>query len=228
MTLQVIGAGLGRTGTLSLKLALEHLGLGPCYHAMELPMAAFAPVPLWQEAIEGRADWDAIFAGYRSTADYPGCCFWPELVTHFPRAKVILTVRDPDGWFDSISTSLFSPTTRPLALAGPMGPLNRYFTQGLQEAMLNDRATMTGYFRRWNQAVIDSLPSERLLVFDAADGWAPLCHFLDVPVPDCPYPRVNARDEINAKLQNSPATIAERATHMRDYVNRLRETAFQS
>lgn len=226
MTLKVIGAGLGRTGTLSLKLALEHLGFGPCYHAMEIPMAEFRPIPLWCEAIEGRADWDLVFAGYQSTADYPGCCFWPELIAHYPDAKVILTLRDPDSWFESISATLFSPTTRPLALAGPMGPLNRHFTRGIPEELLGDRATMTAHFRRWNQSVIDGVPAARLLVFAVQDGWEPLCRFLGVPVPDVAYPRVNSRDELNVQLQGAPATMTERAARMRAHVENLRRMAF--
>lgn len=227
MTLEVIGAGLGRTGTLSLKLALEYLGIGPCYHAMEIPMAEFRPIPLWRDAIEGRPDWDAIFAGYRSTTDYPGCCFWPELIAHYPRARVILTQRDPDSWFESISSTLFSPTTRALALQGPMGLLNRHFTRAIPEDLLGDRATMTGHFRRWNQAVIDGVPADRLLVFSARDGWEPLCRFLNVPVPEVPYPRVNSRDELNEKMGGAPASMAERAAHMRAHVEALRRKAFE-
>lgn len=221
MALKVIGAGLGRTGTLSLKLALEKLGFGPCYHAMELPIAEFRPVPLWVDAIAGKPDWDAIFDGYQSTTDYPGCCFWPELIAHYPDAKVILTTRDADGWFESIASTLFSPEIRPRALQGLMGPLNRHFTKGLEEDRLGDRDTMTDHFNRWNQAVIEGVPSNRLLVYSAEDGWEPLCRFLDVPVPDTPYPRVNSRDELMQKMQAAPATPAERARDMRSHLDQL-------
>src|SRR6478735_8486303 len=105
MALKVIGAGLGRTGTLSLKLALEHIGFGPCYHMSEMFGAMRRAMPLWLAAGHGRADWDAIFEGYRATTDYPGCTYWRELVAAYPEARVILTTRDPDGWFDSVSAT---------------------------------------------------------------------------------------------------------------------------
>jgi len=226
MTLKVIGAGLGRTGTLSLKLALEHLGFGPCYHAMEIPIAEFRPIPLWSDAIDGTPDWDAIFNGYQSTTDYPGCCFWKELVDYYPDAKVILTHRSADSWFESISSTLFSPAVRNGALQGPMGKLNRHFTNGVDEARLGDRDLMTDHFNRWNQSVIDGVPADRLLVFSAKDGWEPLCRFLGVPVPDGPYPRVNSRDELNDKIQGGPTSMAERAMLMRAYLENLRRAAF--
>ena len=96
MALEVIGAGLGRTGTLSLKLALEHIGLGKCYHMSEMIAHLRTHLPLWVAAAKGQPQWDAIFDGYRSSTDYPGCMFWRELVAKYPDAKVILTTRDPD------------------------------------------------------------------------------------------------------------------------------------
>ncbi len=106
MALAVIGAGLGRTATFSLKFALEHLGLGPCYHMSEVFAGSRRNVPLWLDAIDGQPDWDAIFAGFRSTTDYPACNYWRELAAHYPDAKVVLTVRDPDSWFDSVSETI--------------------------------------------------------------------------------------------------------------------------
>ena len=97
-----------RTATLSLKFALEHLGLGPCYHMSEVFAAARRNVPLWLQAVHGKPNWDALFDGFTSTTDYPACTYWRELADHYPGAKVILTVRDPDSWFDSVSETIFS------------------------------------------------------------------------------------------------------------------------
>jgi hypothetical protein len=225
MALKVIGAGLGRTGTLSLKLALEHIGFGPCYHAMELPLAKFGRTPLWSDAIRGRPDWDAIFDGYQSTTDYPGCCFWRELMDHFPEAKVLLSVRDPDSWYDSMSATLLSLWFREQGQAGPMGELNRFFARDIAHRR-GDRTFVTDYFKAWNQAVIDAVPADRLLVFSAKDGWDPLCAFLGVPVPDAPYPRVNARDELNQELGELPKTLEDVQRSVGAYLDDLRQRAF--
>ena len=105
MTLKVIGAGLGRTGTMSLKLALERLGLGPCYHMAELIMNP-ERTPLWIAAADGKPDWEAVFAGYSSTTDYPACLYWRELAAAYPNAKVILTKRDREKWFESTQATI--------------------------------------------------------------------------------------------------------------------------
>ncbi len=120
MTLQVIGAGLGRTGTLSLKFALEHLGFGPCYHATEVAATMRRSVPLWNAVERGAPDWKAIFAGYRSTTDHPGCYYWQQLMDVYDQAKVILTVRDPDSWFDSVTHTILAPNRKSTFL-GPEG-----------------------------------------------------------------------------------------------------------
>src|SRR5262245_22761171 len=98
MALKVVGAGLGRTGTLSLKLALEQIGFGPCYHMVEVMMRPETAAPLWIKAADGNPDWEAIFNGYAASVDYPGCAFWQQLADFYPDAKVILTVRDPEQW----------------------------------------------------------------------------------------------------------------------------------
>ncbi|MBO0749962.1 MAG: hypothetical protein J2O44_05990 [Porphyrobacter sp.] len=196
MTLKVIGAGLGRTGTMSLKLALEELGFDRCYHMVEV----FAHMPeslrLWEAAARGEPDWEATFAGYAATVDYLGCTFWRELAARYPDAKVILSTRNPDSWFDSVSRTIFSPETRASITASPM----QAFFEGtvladFDKQRMSDRAYMIDRFERWNAAVIAEVPAERLLVFEARQGWEPLCEFLDVAVPDTPYPRVNSSDE---------------------------------
>lgn len=200
MTLKVIGAGLGRTGTLSLKLALEHIGFGPCYHMVEVMSDTRHKAPLWIEAAKGNPDWDAIFDGYQSTTDYPACMYWRQLLVKYPSAKVILTVRDPDSWFESGSATVFSPAHR--ERLEDAGPLAEFFKGNVFSEIgegVADRQFMTDYFRRWNQAVIDEVPAGKLLVYRAGDGWEPLCDFLGVPVPPEPYPRVNSREEMTAR-----------------------------
>lgn len=200
MALEVIGAGLGRTGTLSLKLALEHLGLGPSYHMSEMLTQVRSHLPLWIDAARGNPQWDAIFARYPSSTDYPGCMFWRELVAHYPDAKVILTTRDADKWYDSASATIFSEGHRARLEGNPM--MAEFFgltVFGDLGDRLGDRARMIAYFNAWNQAVIDEVPAGKLLVYAPGDGWEPLCAFLGVPVPAAPYPRVNSRDEMRER-----------------------------
>jgi hypothetical protein len=198
MALQVIGSGLGRTGTLSTKLALEALGFGPTHHMVEVFMHPES-VPLWIEAGRGRPDWDAIFDGYASMVDHPGCCYWRELMAHYPDAKVLHTVRDPDKWFDSTQATIFNPD-RP---APPEGtPIRPFFDQlnAWYGGDMHDRAFMTDFFRRHTEAVTAGVPKDRLLVFQVSDGWAPLCEFLGVPVPDAPFPRENSTEQFKTNL----------------------------
>jgi hypothetical protein len=207
MGLKVIGSGLGRTGTLSAKLALEQLGFGPTHHMVEVFMHP-ETVPLWIEAGNGRPDWDAIFAGYASMVDHPGCCYWRELMDHYPDAKVLHTVRDPDKWFDSTQATIFNPDRPPPPEGTPMRPffdqLNAWYGGDM-----HDRAFMADFFRRHTEAVVAAAPKERLLVFEVSQGWAPLCEFLRVPAPDTPFPRENSTDQFKANLDGprDPATL---------------------
>ena len=227
MGLKVIGAGLGRTGTLSLKLALERIGFGPCYHAMELAATVRRSLPLWTEAVRGTPDWDAIFDGYASSVDYPGCCFWPDLMRHYPDAVLVLTLRDPDEWFESVHATIFSPARRNPLLGSDGAELSDFFRRDLGER-IGDRAFMTDYFERWNRTVIEAVPAHRLLVLPMQAGWAPLCDFLRTSVPDVSYPRVHARSGADAARPLPPASPAELESRMRGYLDRLREQAFAS
>lgn len=197
MTLNVIGTGLGRTGTMSLKLALEQLGLGPCYHMVEV-FKNPESVPLWVAAGGGKPDWDAIFAGYRSMVDYPGCKFWRELMAYYPEAKLIHTQRDPERWFESTQTTIFSPAAIAFGDNGPFAAFFAMFTSDFRRRTA-DRDFMIDYFRRHSETVLATVPKERLLVFEASQGWEPLCAFLDVPIPDTEFPRENS----NADFQKN-------------------------
>ena len=205
MTLSVIGAGLGRTGTHSLKLALEQLGFGPCYHMVEV-FALPERKQHWARAAAGHPmDWDKVFAGYASTTDWPACDYWRELADAYPEAKIILTIRDPEGWFRSTQDTIFSPETSDVLLSDPaMVPIikaisDHHFGGG----PLNDRDRLIDAFNRHNQHVERAAPPGRLLVYQASQGWDPLCRFLGVDVPATPFPAVNSTQEFQARLAAS-------------------------
>jgi hypothetical protein len=200
MPLSVIGAGFGRTGTLSLKLALEQLGFGPCHHMLEV-FARPAQAVTWQAAAEGKTvDWDALFEGYRATVDWPSCHFWRELSLRYPDAKVVLTVRSPDSWYESFSATIAEaakasrtppdPELREVFVMAHFLIVGRTFA-----GRLNDPAHAKAVYARHNDAVVAGLPRDRLLEFNVAEGWAPLCRFLDRPIPSQPFPRSNSREE---------------------------------
>ncbi len=199
MSLKVIGAGLGRTGTASLKVALEQLLGGRCYHMSEAFGNPAYP-PLWLNASKGKPDWDAIFDGYVAAVDYPVCGFWRELAARYPEAKVVLSVRDPDRWFESTRETILSEGIRDLTARLPEKAFFEEVVYKDYVGHFGDRAFITDYFRRHNDAVMAAIPKERLLVFQAGDGWEPLCAFLGVSVPDTPFPHVNVRADFEAMV----------------------------
>ena len=198
MALKIVGSGLGRTGTKSMQTALNMLGFGPCHHMVEV-FAHPESVPLWIEAGAGRPDWDKIFAGYNSMVDYPGAFYWRQLAAHYPDAKVLHTVRDPDKWFASTQATIFEPGSLVTLKDGPMAAFFGSFLHDIRDH-LHDRAFMTAHFRRHSEEVKRSIPPERLLIYELGQGWAPLCKFLGVPVPDAPYPSENTTAEFVARV----------------------------
>jgi hypothetical protein len=194
MTLKIIGAGFGRTGTMSLKLALEQLGFGPCYHMIEVFPKPDAPSQ-WIAAADGNPDWETIFDGYQSAIDWPVAHFWRELMDYYPDAKIILSVRDAEKWFASTQKTIFDP-----AMAAP-GKAPPIFVEMCSKVIFpdiggnpNDHDVCVAHFNRHNENVKNTVPASRLLVYEASQGWEPLCTFLSVPVPDAPYPRENTSD----------------------------------
>jgi hypothetical protein len=206
---QIIGSGFGRTGTRSTKDALELLGFGPCYHMEEVikrPRHARA----WLDRAEGRpVDWHELFAGWGSTVDFPASVVWEELLEAFPDAKVLHTVRDPDEWWESTVETIATtgervdPWLRRLvpAVDTPFRLNELLVWDGVFGGRIHDRRHAMAVFEAWTAHVVDTVPADRLLVFDVRDGWAPLCAFLDVPVPDVPYPRRNDRAEMRRVLR---------------------------
>lgn len=199
MALAVIGAGFGRTGTFSLKCALERLGFGPCYHMTE---ALQRPERMehWVRAADGEAvDWSEVFQGYGATVDWPACDYWRELAAVYPKAKVILTVRSAESWYVSTQNTIFGSTNAPLIEGTPgLGRITRAIAERNFGGMLADRARLIDAFTRHNKEVEDTLPRERLLVYRVSEGWEPLCAFLGVAVPGDPFPRTNTADEFKA------------------------------
>ena len=205
--LQVIGVGFARTGTTSLRAALGILGLGPCYHMFDV-MSEPSRVRRWLEIARGATPvWDEIFAGYQSAVDWPAAVYWRQLAAAYPAAKIVLTVRDPDAWYDSASNTIFKRRLNPRGLAriGPrlasaVSPDLHAFLAMTRETVelplfdgrLADREHMTAVFVRHIEEVQASVPAERLLVYRVADGWAPLCDFLGTPVPERAFPHDNS------------------------------------
>ncbi len=200
MPLSVIGAGFGRTGTLSLKLALEQLGLGPCHHMREVFQHPRL-LRYWQDAAAGQpVDWEEVFAGYRSTVDWPSAHFWRELAAAYPQAKVILTVRPEAAWWASFSRTIPLLLQRQAEIPDPhvRGALALGTSIVVEQTMRgrpDDEATARACYRQRIAEVMAEVAPERLLVFDVAEGWEPLCRFLALPVPDAPFPRTNSVEE---------------------------------
>ncbi|HZB48490.1 MAG TPA: sulfotransferase [Mycobacteriales bacterium] len=202
--MRVIGVGVGRTGTLSLKAALERLGYGPCFHGRHV-LDHPDRLPLWQAAAAGEpVDWRALFDGYESSVDWPGAAFWRPLVEAFPAAKVILTVRGAQGWYDSVGNTIYrmfgdGPADDQVAEARRTVPGLEEFTafhrqmiwDGFFGGRFADRAYAIRVYEEHNAAVRAAIPPDRLLTIAPGAGWAPLCSFLGVAVPPEPYPHLN-------------------------------------
>jgi hypothetical protein len=198
MTLRVIGAGVGRTGTNSLRLALNQLGFGPCYHMHELVLNVPVNAPLWLAALNGHADWEAIYKGYASAVDWPTAGFFRELNAAYPQAKFVLTARSAESWAESFSETIYklhagadqAPAVfKPFFDMANGVVLKSGFPFGL------DVAGLANAFNAHTDAVEAAIPADRLLIYEVKDGWGPLCAFLGVPEPVEAFPCTNSRDE---------------------------------
>jgi len=212
MTLSVIGAGLGRTGTASLKVALERLGFGKCHHMSEV-FGSPEQIDLWVKAASGAPDWPAIFAGYGAAVDFPTAAFWRELADFYPDAKVILSLRDPEKWYESTQETILNPKMSAGFELMPFAPVVKNIVHRFFDNKIHDHGHLIAAFNRHNAEVIKAIPRDRLLVFEAKDGWAPLCAFLGKPVPSEPYPRVNSKEEMRPMME---AMAARFSTTMSD------------
>ncbi len=197
MALQVIGTGFGRTGTDSMREALNILGFGPCHHMYEVNQHP-EQRQIWRAFVQGApADWEQLFAGYRSCVDFPSCWYWRELIAAYPDAKVLLTWRPSDSWWESFSKSVaivMAQSTDPESL-GLALVANRVFG-----GRPTDREHAIAVYEAHVAAVKATVPPDRLLVHKLGDGWAPLCAHLGVPVPEVPYPQRNSSAAFQAAL----------------------------
>jgi hypothetical protein len=206
MGLKVIGAGFGRTGTHSLKIALEMLGFAPCYHMVEV-FSHPGHSELWEEAARGtKIDWDALIGPYKAAVDWPSSYFWREHAAMFPDAKIILTERPPEEWYKSISPTIFEF----MAHGGPESPdpvaraqrkMGRYIVGEKVFGGRIDKEHVLDVYRRNGEAVRREVPPERLLTFYASQGWKPLCDFLGVPAPDAAFPLTNTTEDFRNRAQ---------------------------
>lgn len=199
MTLRVVGAGLGRTGTLSLKLALERLLGAPCYHMTEV-FAHPEHVALWHAAARGEpVDWQALFAGYAAAVDWPVGSFWPEVSEAFPEALIVLSTRSAESWWRSASQTIFPISAK--AAGTPWHAMWMELASRRFTTRLDDRAAAISAYERHNADVRARAPQARLLEWTAKEGWGPLCRSLGLAVLDEPFPHANSTEEFLGRFQ---------------------------
>jgi hypothetical protein len=211
MALSVIGSGFGRTGTRSLKDALDQLGFGPCHH-MEEVFPNPRQVDSWCAVARNEpVDWDDVFAGYGAQIDWPGAHVWRELAAAYPDARVIHSVRPAEAWWNSFSgtigkfLAIYRDLPMPPHVAAMGAAVDTIVGEQTFDGRFSDKDHALAAYARREADVRAAIPPERLLVFDVAQGWEPLCAFLDVAVPATPFPRTNSRDDFWAKLGGEPA-----------------------
>jgi Sulfotransferase domain len=223
--MKLIGAGMPRTGTLTQKIALEMLGLGPCYHMVDV-LADLERAAQWDRALDGDVAWPEVFAGFNSTVDWPGGYFYRELMEFYPEAKVLLSVRDPAAWERSMRQTVWAvrhgeSLVRLLSSAqAHVNPEWRGFLNMIDRLVWQGKGTFaSGHAEpeqlietmlRHREQVERAVPPERLLVWSVAEGWEPLCEFLQLPVPQAPFPRVNDRTEfLNRVIDGSLQSLMQ-------------------
>jgi len=198
MPLKVVGAGLGRTGTHSLKLALERLLGEPCYHMIEV-FGHPEHVGMWHQAVRGdMPDWDELFAGYGAAVDWPAAAFWKEQSEAYPDAVILLSTRDSASWWRSCSNTIFEVfRAADDTMPGEWTAMVKDLFQKFAGDALDEQSAVAAY-ERHNAHVRATAPPDRLLEWQPGDGWAPLCEALGVAVPDDPFPHVNSTAEFRA------------------------------
>ena len=207
--MKVIGAGLPRTATTTQLIVLEQLGFEPCYHMRNVFADLDGQLPLWERLVQGDVEWDGILGGFESCCDFPTARYYRELAEFYPDAKVLLSVRAPEGWVRSMRETIWpmyfgDSVMRHVNLARAQVDRNwARFLELMVQMCWNERtgamvgagtaddAEFEAIMERWNEGVRTSIPPERLLEWNPADGWEPLCEFLEVAVPAEPLPHIN-------------------------------------
>jgi hypothetical protein len=229
MPLKVIGAGFGRTGTLSLRQALDELGFGRTYHGEDLLWRP-TQIRMWQQVSRGKPrEWDRMFRGFASVVDYPACFLWQELADYYPDAKIILTVRDPEAWWRSTMDTIYPARTMVPAYMKRVIPTTRWYVEysekivwdGAFDGRFEDKEHAIKVFEQHVADVKATADPDRLLVYNVAEGWGPLCAFLGVPVPDHPFPRSNDSNTMRLAIKLArigyrviPPTLAAGAAYL--------------
>lgn len=209
--MQVIGAGLGRTGTNSLKVALEILLQGPCYHMFELWQHP-EDVVSWQAAVDGKpVNWQDFLSAWVATVDWPGAPLFDKMADAFPDALVLLSIRDGEDWYESMNSTIFSIMRKtPTADPNPTGKLvSSEFAKWLT-LDIDNKAEVIAAYDRHNERVRNTIPQHRLLEWRPGDGWAPICDALNLPVPAEPFPHVNSTGDFFETVQAAQGGQVER------------------
>ena len=217
MPIKIAGTGLGRTGTYSLKLALEHLGFGKCYHMTELFQY---PEGVRHFRLAERGDkinWENIFSEYNSTVDYPGARYFEQITKHYPEAKVIHTYRNSDEWYESAVRTILAARNLKFGQYVKFAALFP-FSSNIQKRLnaflfsrklialefgkdYSDKKKITGKYEKHTENVIKKINPNRLLIYNVSEGWEPLCRFLNVPVPEKEFPVTNTQEEFYRKIE---------------------------
>ncbi len=228
--MDVIGAGFGRTGTMSLKVALQQLGFAPCLHMIDLLGGQPELSDTFREAYEGKSvDWKESLKEFRATVDWPGCSFYKDLMELYPDAPVILTVRDPEAWYKSTYDTIYQAA---LQIVEMPEFADRPVTKMLQtivwngdlEGRFDDKQRAISIFENHNQAVKDYVPADRLLVYEVKQGWEPLCRFLGVDVPSFPFPHVNDTKSFWENMEAGNITSGEEARKLNEVTDPVAAT----
>jgi len=182
---------------MSMKLALEQLGFWPCHHMIEVIENTDRQVPLWKDALAGRPNFDVIYDGFAAAVDWPTAAFWKDVINHYPDAKVILTTRSPESWYESISGTILATLGAPETWPPQAVEWFTMVAEAVERSLgpSREKDDVIAAYIAHDVSVKAAIPEGRLLVHEARDGWQPLCDFLGVPVPDVPYPRTNTKEE---------------------------------
>ena len=200
MALEVIGAGFGRTGTMSLKAALESMGY-PCYHMVECFPRGPEHWKLWEQVGSAAPDWDALFEGFTATVDFPACTSYAPLADYYPDAKVVLTVRDPETCFTSVQQTIFEKEWMEFLPGSEAGAYMKTTINDYFDGRMHDHDHLIRRFNEHVASVRETIEPERLLVFEVADGWEPLCEFLELPTPKEAFPHVNDTEAVQGLIR---------------------------
>lgn len=203
MTLRVIGAGLPRTGTNSQKLALEQLLGGRCYHFFEMfqsPTDARA----WVAALDGDlSPVNQLLAGCPAAVDWPASYFWRELLEANPDASVLLSYRDsPETWWKSINSTVLPLIRMGNDIPGGDGSVPRMTSTMAKTTFgedLDDAQAAMAAYERIIAEVRAEVPADKVIEWQPADGWGPICAGLGIPVPDEPFPQTNTAEQFQAR-----------------------------